>query len=172
MPANQATDSASKYVHTLYLTTSPSGQSQSIQPFSPRSRLLRVWVHSSMCEPMRRPAPSLTLLEKEHAYTREYEDADAGVHRERVVDHEQRATEYRRDHPASAHIVSSCYEGNNVYGTWHLHSRQRGRNPASGSSDCARGVNIKYKEQKVHGCCSPFVPNISGVHPYNTAHMA
>ena len=59
-----------------------------------------------MCEPMRRPAPSLTLLEKEHAYTREYEDADAGVHRERVVDHEQRATKYWRDHPASVHAMS------------------------------------------------------------------
>ena len=45
------------------------------------------------------------LLDQQHADAREHEHHNARVHRERRVDHEKGASQYRCDHPASVQLT-------------------------------------------------------------------
>ena len=63
--------------------------------------MMRYLLQRSMSEDARASALSLVLLEQEDTDTRQHEYADAGIHGERVVYHQQRATEYRSYHTTS-----------------------------------------------------------------------
>ena len=54
-----------------------------------------------MSEDARASAFSFMLLEQEDTNTCQHKYADAGIHGERVVYHQQRATEYRSYHTTS-----------------------------------------------------------------------